>query len=204
MSDEEKRSSVGARRNPDTETAVLDAAEALIAESGYGTLTMEAVAKRARAGKATLYRWWPSKAHLLLALYSRAKQDIPTPDTGSLRLDLKTYFAGMMARLRGDGGMPAQGPYLCLLIAEAQIDRTVARALQAERHERWHHIDGMVLRAHARGELNPALTAERAEQKIISMLWYLLLNDQLPAADQVPGLVDDILAGMLAGDRGRD
>lgn len=65
------RASIGARRSPDTEAAVLAATAELIREVGYAALTIEAVAKRARAGKATIYRWWPSKAHLLLSLDGR-------------------------------------------------------------------------------------------------------------------------------------
>ena len=48
------RASIGARRNPKTETAVLQAAADLIREQVYGAVTMEAVCKRARAAKATL------------------------------------------------------------------------------------------------------------------------------------------------------
>ena len=98
------RASIGARRNPKTETAVLQAAADLIREQVYGAVTMEAVCKRARAAKATLYRWWPSKAHLVLALVSRAKQEMVLPETGSLRGDLNAYFEDLLARWRGDSG----------------------------------------------------------------------------------------------------
>lgn len=192
------RASIGARRSPDTEAAVLAATAELIREVGYAALTIEAVAKRARAGKATIYRWWPSKAHLLLSLYSASKQEMARPNTGSLRGDLIDYVGAMLARWRGDDGEAATAPLLRLLIAEAQMDAAVQAALVDERTRRWHHIDRMVLQARNRGELNPALTPRRAEQKIISLLWYLLLNDQLPGPAETPALVDDILAGMLA------
>lgn len=198
MSEDEKRASIGARRNPETEAAVLEATEALIREDGYASLTMEAVAKRARAGKATIYRWWPSKAHLLLALYSQAKLEIQIPDTGRLQGDLTAYMTPMFARLTGESGQPPLGPILRLLIAEAQTDPAVREALNEERRARWHHIDCMVARAKARGELAPALPVLRAEQRIVSMIWYLLLSDQLPRRDEVPELVASIVTGMVA------
>ncbi len=68
----EARTSVGARRSDATEAAVLSAFADLVKEAGFAAVTMEAVAKRARAGKATLYRWWPTKAHLALALITKA------------------------------------------------------------------------------------------------------------------------------------
>lgn len=198
MSDtENSRASVGARRNPETEQAVLQAAADLFREQGYGAVTMEAVCRRARAGKATLYRWWPSKAHLLLALYSRAKMDLPEPDTGTLKGDLLAYLLPMLARWRGDDGAPL-GPILRLLVAEAQMDDTVRQAMAEERRTRWHHLDRIVQHAKLRGELNPTLQPRRAEQKIIALPWYLLLNDQLPTPEDSPALVDDIIAGLRA------
>lgn len=194
---ENSRASIGARRNPETEAAVLQAAAELIREQGYAALTMEAVCKRARAGKATLYRWWPSKAHLLLALYTRAKKELPEPDTGSLRGDIAAYLLPMLARWRGDDGEPL-GPMLRLLVAEAQMDETVRHAMTEERHSRWHHLDRIVQRAKSRGELNPALPPRRIEQRIISLPWYLLLNDLLPTAAESSALVDDIIASLTA------
>ena len=192
----EPRASIGARRNPETEAAVLEAAAAIIAEEGFARLTMEAVARRARAGKATVYRWWPSRGHLLLALYSRAKSGLPSPDTGSLAGDMTAYLSGMLAQWQGAGDTPALGPLLRLLIAEAQLDPTVGAAMRAERQSRWHHIDDMVARAQARGELNPALSPGHAEQRIIALLWFQLLTESLPAPEAIPQLVQDLLGGL--------
>lgn len=190
------RTSIGARRNPETETAVLDAAAALIAEVGFAKLTMEAVARRARAGKATLYRWWPNRALLLLAVYTRCKANLPQPDTGNLADDLQAYLGAMLAQWRGDHGGEPLGPILRLLIAEAQLDPSVQAAMQQERRERWHHIDRITERAAARGELNPALTPAAASRKIIALPWYLLLTDALPPPDETPALVTEIMAGL--------
>lgn len=190
------RASIGARRNPETESAVLDAAAAIIADEGFARLTIEAVARRARSGKATIYRWWPGRGHLLLALYSRAKTTLPQPDTGTLRGDLEIYLGAMLRQWTGEGTTPGIGPLFRLLVAEAQTDDTVRAAMQAEREARWLHIDDMIARAAARGELNPALSATSAERRVISLMWYLLLTDHLPDAQDAPALVADLMAGM--------
>lgn len=193
---ENSRASIGARRNPETEAAVLDAAAEIIAEDGFAKLTMEAVARRARAGKATVYRWWPSRGHLLLALYTRAKCTTAPPETGTLAGDLEACLAMMIRQWQGSEGQPAIGPLFRLLVAESQLDETVRRALHEERHSRWRHIDNILARARARGELNPALSLKRAEQRVISMMWYLLMTDDLPAPENAAQLVRDILEGM--------
>ena len=78
------------------EDEILDACVELVIELGYDRLTMDAVAKRARASKATLYRRWESKASLVVEALIRAKQSphIGDHDTGSLRGDLLATFCG--------------------------------------------------------------------------------------------------------------
>lgn len=192
------RSSVGARRNPETEAAVLDAAAAIIAEEGFQKLTMEAVARRARAGKATVYRWWPSRGHLLLAIYSRAKSTFTQPDTGDLTTDLTEYVAQMLRQAHGSDGQEPLGPMLRLLIAEAQVDEAVQAAMQQERRERWRHIDTIINRAVERGQLNPDVSPDLAEQRVISLFWYHLLNNSLPRPEGAAALVDAMLVGLRA------
>ena len=76
---DEGRRSIGARRNPESADAILQAAEAILTERGTAGFSIEAVAKRARAGKPTIYRWWPSRTALLLDVYQRRKgRAIPT------------------------------------------------------------------------------------------------------------------------------
>ena len=193
--DDEKRVSVGARRSEATETAVLEAAAALIAEMGYGALTMEAVAKRARAGKATLYRWWPSKAHLLLGLISRAKGAMPPPRGDTLRDELVAYISDMMALWRGDAG-PALGPLIRQCYAESWSNPDLATALQEERRERWTRLTEILDRAVTRGELPQALDRARAKDFLMSWPFYLLMTDRLPAPEGIAQLVDDSLNGL--------
>lgn len=195
---EAARCSVGARRNPETEAAVLDAAAAIIAEVGFQKLTMEAVARRARAGKATVYRWWPSRGHLLLAIYSRVKATFTEPDTGDLATDLTEYIAQMLRQAHGTDGQEPLGPMLRLLIAEAQVDDTVQVAMQQERRERWCHIDNILKRAIERDQLNPEVSPEVAEQRVISLYWYHLLNNSLPKPEDAAELVDSMLVGLRA------
>jgi AcrR family transcriptional regulator len=63
---------------------ILDAAVTLLMV-GYDGLSLDAVAKKARASKATLYRRWESKAHLVLEALARveASRHIVARDTGS-------------------------------------------------------------------------------------------------------------------------
>lgn len=82
----------GRRRDHSRDPEILDAALQVLAETGYDGMTIDMVAARARAGKATLYRRWPSKAELVIdAVACMKKGDFDPanlPDTGTLRGDL--------------------------------------------------------------------------------------------------------------------
>lgn len=90
------RTSRRPRVEGEREDEILDSTVELVLELGYDRLTMDAVAKRARASKATLYRRWETKASLVVEALIRAKQSphIDDHDTGSLRGDLLSTFCG--------------------------------------------------------------------------------------------------------------
>jgi AcrR family transcriptional regulator len=79
----------GRPRDASREAAILEAALALVGELGYDRVSMDAVAARARASKATIYRRWSSKGALVsAAVRCRAPVPMVMPDEGSLRADL--------------------------------------------------------------------------------------------------------------------
>jgi AcrR family transcriptional regulator len=83
---------LGRKRDHTRDPEILDAALEVLSETGYDGMTIDMVATRAKAGKATLYRRWPSKAELVIDAVACIKQRdleaLPVPDTGSLRGDL--------------------------------------------------------------------------------------------------------------------
>lgn len=83
---------LGRKRDHTRDADILDAALEVLAETGYDRMTMDMVAARAKAGKATVYRRWASKGELVVdAIACMKKNDIDfehLPDTGTLRGDL--------------------------------------------------------------------------------------------------------------------
>ncbi|MBH5334560.1 TetR/AcrR family transcriptional regulator [Streptomyces pactum] len=84
------------RRSERSRRATLEAALELVGEVGYPKLTIEAIAARAGVGKQTIYRWWPSKAAVLLDAFAALGEQAAAeageseiPDTGDLEADLK-------------------------------------------------------------------------------------------------------------------
>lgn len=76
------------------ELEILEATLRVLDEVGYDLLTMDAVAARAKASKATLYRRWKGKPELVVAAIMAHKGDAIVPDTGTLRGDLLEAYCG--------------------------------------------------------------------------------------------------------------
>lgn len=78
---------------------VLRAALEVLADQGFSGFTMEAIAHRAHASKATIYRRWTSRAALLVDAMELISQPFPLPDTGELRTDLVELLSRLHDRL---------------------------------------------------------------------------------------------------------
>jgi AcrR family transcriptional regulator len=93
------------RRGAALEGAILDAGWDQLMDGGYAGFTYEAIAERARTSKTVLYRRWPDKEALLLAVLGHRGYGVPAaaPDTGSLREDVLTLLR-RAGNLLGEGG----------------------------------------------------------------------------------------------------
>jgi len=115
--------------DPRREAAILAAALDGLAELGYDRLSMEEIAARAHAGKATLYRRWPSKAALIVdavVAWREGVAPLVLPDTGSLVGDLEA-----LAETFPDFDAPAQQQLAVIigLVGAASHDEALRTAL---------------------------------------------------------------------------
>ena len=180
MTEDEARRSIGAKRNPKSAEAVLEAAESLLLEEGYRGFSIEAVARRARAGKPTIYRWWPSKAALLIDVYRRQKRDVVYPDTGSLEEDIVSFLKSLLGHWRDT----PSGSIFRSIIAEAQADEKAAEALAGYASDRRAETATIIERARQRGaagdEVDPLVVADL----IAAYAWSHLLTGRLDETDE--------------------
>jgi AcrR family transcriptional regulator len=191
---QKKRTSVGSRRSPEAEAAVLAAAKELIAEKGYAGFSVDEVARRAGAGKTTIYRWYPTKADLFLAIYATERSTfVMIPDTGNLVEDLVQYTTSLW---RFWASQPA-GAALRGLIAEAQGTAEALSAL-CDRFlpERTADVKKIMMDAASRGEIR----AEEVGDKVslwVGYSWLRLLTRDLDREDGISPVMRQI-AGVRA------
>lgn len=172
---EERRRSIGARRNPDTQEAILEAAEAIVAEEGIAGFSIEAVAKRARAGKPTIYKWWPGKTALLLDVYHRHKPANVHQDTGTVEGDVVAFFTAIFAHWGNTGA----GQVFRFVVAEAQRDEAAAASLRSYAAERRKQSGQIFERGVARGELAADIDTGLAADMLAGFVWHRLLTGRL-------------------------
>lgn len=145
------------RRGAVLSRAIFDAVLAEIAESGYATLTMDRVAERARASKASLYRRWPGRAALVLdAAYEAMPGPDTVPNTGSLRLDTLTVMRQGARLLEGIVGQAMRG-----VLGEAlQNPEVAAEVREFARGNASRMMREILANAVNRGECDPDLVTD--------------------------------------------
>jgi AcrR family transcriptional regulator len=175
---------------------VMRAALEVLADHGMPGLTMEAIADRAGASKATVYRHWPSPAALLVDAMDLSFRPLPVPDTGRLRTDLIELLSRFQALL-GDQAFPR---LLAAVVDAAEREPALAR-LHVQLTERRREPGREVLaRAQRRGELPASADVELAIDLLSGPFFYrrFIAHREFPEG-YVAAVVDQVLAALTCG-----
>ncbi|GAA2856267.1 TetR/AcrR family transcriptional regulator [Streptosporangium fragile] len=159
------------RLDPLRERAILDATLELLSEVGYDRMSIDQIAKRASASKATIYRRWPGKEALVVDLVcNHLESDVPAPpDTGSMRGDLVEVVAGFCRVVEQKHAM-IFGLFTALLVSPE-----LAAALRD--HVPRPDITGttpLLDRARERGELPGHVDPAEIRKVTEAMVWHRL------------------------------
>jgi len=179
------------RRGSALDAAILQAAVVEIDEHGYTDFSIERVAERARASKASVYRRWPSKVALVLAaVYDQLPDTAAAPDTGDLRSDLLALFRSVAGLLAGPAGVAIRG-----LLSDALRDPQLAGQLGSyTRGRSVAALRDVLRRAGQRGELTPEFVTPRQLEAGLSVLRFHFLVSGAPIADTVVvEIVDEVV-----------
>jgi AcrR family transcriptional regulator len=178
----------GRKRSEEARLAILMAAFELVGELGYPGLTIEGIAARSGVAKQTIYRWWPTKADVLLdALATKADLFIGIPDEGGYAADLRTFLTASFALGRDRRVVDV----LRSLMAHAQIDEEFgARFRSAFLQSRRDALGTIIERARRRGDLPPGASPDVVMDLVFGLIWYRVLTRREVVED---GLVDELV-----------
>lgn len=187
---------VVAAARSDRHEAICDAVFDLLCEVGYDRMSMDAVAARARASKATIYRAWPNKPDLVTeALVHRFGGCPEAPDTGSLRGDLIALMTGACQVACSPEGSVVTG-----LMSAASRSPELSRTMHQLLYEMKHPVHLAILDAAvARGEVAAGTSADLLHEVLHSMVLTKLLWARTSLDDDfVVHVVDDVLLPVLS------
>jgi AcrR family transcriptional regulator len=139
---------IGRPRDPDVDRRIAQAALDVFAEGGWAGFAMEAVARRAGVGKASVYLRWAGKEALLTDAVSMRLARVADVNTGSLRGDLVELATQILGIYAGDTSRVA----LRLALEAASIPG-VAEHYEAMRRDQVRAARAIVRRGIDRGEL---------------------------------------------------
>lgn len=190
----------GRARSEAADEAILAATIDLLAERGYGGLTVSAVIERAGVSSATLYRRWPTKQDVVVAALASLTPEATRSDTGSLAGDIAALLDSVVRSIAVRQESVAEG-----LTLEMKRNPELAQAIKDKFLEpRRQELDAIVDRAVARGELAGAPPAEFALSLVIGPVYHrAYVTDEPITPAFVAAATELVVGGLRAVGRSR-
>ena len=185
----------GRPRSERARAAVLAAATDLLVSGQIDAVTMEAIAARSGVSKSTIYKWWPSRAHVILeSFFNRARYTIAVDENASLREVLTSQVLSLIRLFRDSDA----GPLMADLMAASQADPDIRAALEEQWLRPRRQVSASLLRAGIeRGELVSETDIEAAVDQLYAPVYYRLLLRHEPLPDALAAaLVGQVLDGL--------
>lgn len=185
------------RRNADAARAIIAAAVELLDNPriGYRGLTMKDVADRAGVSKATLYRWWPDKAHLVLDAYrSKTERDTTAPTTGDLRSDVLAHLGHLAFALDKLGSARTVAEITVAATTDTSFGNLYRETLL---HDLRQSLLDLLLEGRQHGQVRPGIDLAVVVDAAIGAIHHRLLLSKAPIDGPfVTALTDLLVAGV--------
>lgn len=172
--------SIGRPRSVESERAILEAAWQLLQQGSVRKVSIEAIAREAGVGKTTIYRWWPSKAAVIVdAFLMQVETSLPFPETDTAAEAIAQQMQQIVQVFRGDVGR-----IVAQIIAEGQCD---SGALESFRDRflspRRESARQVIIQGIESGEFDDNLDPELVMDILYGPIYYRLLVQHLPLDD---------------------
>ena len=191
MTEQPRQSRGGRPRDPSRDGVIRAAILRLLAQVGYGALTMDAVAAEAGVGKATIYRRWRTKQDLVVDTIADLNRDqLQPPDTGSLDEDLQILLHRLVALISGPVGAATLS-----LLSTVPHQPALAEAFRNGPLRAWQAaFDVVWARAEERGEVQGGVSRSLATEATSALLVQRWLLTGAPVDE---AYADEVLSGIV-------
>ena len=182
---------LGRPRSEDARLAVLHAADDLLVSEGYAAMTMKGIAERAGVGRQTLYRWWSSKAEILLeASAFDSAQELAVTNDSDPRKEISSFLRALAKFLTtSDAGLAYRA-----LLGEAQHDTKVAELL-SQNDILGNAARPVIASVRKNGHLTTSVSDELHIAELVGPLTYrVLTGKKAPSSAEIELMTERFLA----------
>lgn len=191
----------GRPRDHRLDEALLDAGLAVFLEAGYSAASLAEIARRAGVGTPAIYRRWPNKADMAMDVVEHVAVPEPIPNTGSIRDDLVEF---MKLRLR-TWSTPLFRKLVFPLLMQGTHEGSLGIEVGVRFADYRKALEARIGRSIEAGELRAGTIPSRLIDLLMGTITMpLLFFQQPPAVDEASAIVDQVLSGFGARDRGPD
>jgi AcrR family transcriptional regulator len=184
----------GRPRDEAVRDRIRDSALQLLEEVGFGNVTCDGIAQRSCASKATIYRWWPNKAAVLIdAFVERVTPELPLRETATLEEYIRVHLTQFALVLAGHNGR-----LLAAVIAAAQNDPEVEAAFLSHWIKPRRALSRVALQKFQdEGQLPKCFDIEQVLDVMYGPLHFLLMvRHGKPTAEYAAGLAAMLVHGL--------
>jgi AcrR family transcriptional regulator len=183
----------GRKRDPAAQFAILAATRELMLEVGYHRLSIEGVARRAGVGKATIYRWWPTKGSLVLEASAEHIAIREVTDSGETRTDLREAVQALIDVFVD----PIARIVICAATAGLDDDPGMAAGFRSQTVYPWRQSATVAIqRGIGRGDLRADLDVALALDVLVGTVFQRTLVIATPAVIGLADMVADLILRM--------
>jgi AcrR family transcriptional regulator len=191
----------GARRGPGRppdlkkRRAILEAAREVLAEVGYSSMTIDAVAQRAGSNRVMIYRVWDSKLALARDALFGGDEDFTAPDTGSLRTDLEALITQHVTRMSRPAYLKGAPGLTVELLSDPDLYRETHELYVRPSEDGFREI---VDRWHERGVIDGATDPAVITRVVSGTITGLASSGRYSPDEIVSIVVSTLVGGLLA------
>lgn len=191
----------GRPRDRKADESILAAARALLAESGFEAMSFEAIAQRAGVTRPTIYRRWPTKAHLANAIANSGGRSVADiAQAPGIRAQIRRLVEQLLAQYRRPEMRAANAGLIVSYQRAPELREELHTPLESQARA---ELAEVIARAKREGTVRPSADADTLFDLAVGAILFRTLFSTLPVS---PDMLDAICATLLDGiatDEGR-
>ena len=186
----------GRPRNPETDIAILEAARKILATRGFEALSFEAIAQATGISRVSIYRRWPSKAHLASEVANGGGGHLPDViDSEGITGEVHA----LVRQIYGRYSQPDIGAAAIGMIVSYQREPSLRDELHSPLEgDTRAQLRTIIARGMALGIVRPEVDADALFDIVVGAILFRMLVSTAPPSDAIVDSLSEIILNGVA------